>query len=54
MWNIIKPTEIKNTIWDKVDDLKVELDKEFLEREFARKTLISPSKKDLIKVKLLF
>lgn len=35
MWNVVPPTKIKDTIWEKVDDSKVMLDVESIEREFV-------------------
>jgi hypothetical protein len=34
MWNIIPVNNIKETIWEKMDDKKVKLDIEFIENNF--------------------
>lgn len=37
MWTVIALTNIKGTAWEKLDDAKVDLDIDFLEKEFATK-----------------
>ena len=42
MWTIIKPEQIKDTVWEKIDDSKVELDKDSLEKSFCTKKPADP------------
>lgn len=37
MWTVIAMNNIKESVWEKIDDTKVELDVDFLEKEFATK-----------------
>ena len=37
MWTVVKFEQTKDTVWDKIDDSKVELDKELLEKCFCAK-----------------
>jgi len=43
MWTIIPPANVKETLWEEVNDEQVELDIDFLEREFAAKKAAIPS-----------
>lgn len=36
MWNIIAANKIKDSVWDEIDDTKLEIDKEFLEKNFSK------------------
>lgn len=37
MWTLVPSTNIKETIWEEIDDEKVELEIDFIEKEFASK-----------------
>ena len=37
MWNIIAPNKIKQTVWENIDDEKVEIDTNFIENNFVKK-----------------
>ena len=37
MWTIVPLANVKETLWEEIDDEKVELDIDFLEKEFAAK-----------------
>ena len=50
MWNLVKYSDVKNTIFEKIDDSKVKIDKELLEKEFARKIVEIPSMKNISEV----
>ena len=43
MWTVIAMNSIKGTVWEKLDDNKVDLDVDFLEKEFAIKKAPEPS-----------
>ena len=61
MWNMVPMNNIKDTIWSKIDDLKVPIDKEHLEKEFAKPAAAAakpvaggaPVKVEAVKVNLL-
>ena len=42
MWTVIAMNSIKDTVWEKMDDNKVPLDIDFLEKEFAIKKAAEP------------
>ena len=44
MWTNLKFKDIKNTIFEKIDDEKVEFDKEKIEKEFQKKETAAPVK----------
>ena len=37
MWTIVPSANVKETLWEEIDDEKVDLDIDFLEKEFAAK-----------------
>jgi len=36
-WTVVKPEQIKGTIFEKIDDEKIPIDKEALEKTFSTK-----------------
>ena len=63
MWTLVPAANIKETIWEEINDEKIELDIDFIEKEFATKKPIAsadptkkpddPATKQIIKVSLL-
>lgn len=36
MWSVIPVAQIKETVWASLDDMKLNIDKEYLEKEFQK------------------
>jgi diaphanous 1 len=60
MWNMVPQNNIKDTIWSKIDDLKIPIDKEYLEKEYNKPAAApakagpgGPVKVEAVKVNLL-
>lgn len=41
MWNMVTQANIKETIWSKLDDLKIKIDTEYLEREYSKPVVVA-------------
>lgn len=48
MWKKIKYEKCQDTIWDKVDDSKVNIDMNSIEEFFMKKKRSSPKKKNVV------